>query len=179
MVRREDRTQDPRTREDLALARLAQAYFSRALNELDDDELYAPSARDGWTRAHIVAHIGYHARGVARLVEWAETGVRQEMYESSQAHEQEVEFGATLSPRALRHLSDHASVQLDVAWRDLPAERWHQRVATESERDLPISATPMLRAAELWRASLDLDHGARMRDAPERVRAVLGAPVTG
>ena len=35
----------------------------------------------------------------------------------------EIDFGATLSPIALRHLFDHSAVHLNVEWRDLPAGR--------------------------------------------------------
>lgn len=175
MVRFVDQTADPRILDDLALARLGQAYFSRKLNELDDLELYGPSLLPGWARAHVVAHIGYNARAIARLVEWAETGVPQPMYESREARDHEIVFGATLSSRALRHLSDHAAVQLDVAWRDLPAERWTVQVRSALGRDIPVSETVWMRSRELWLHALDLGNGARAKDIPPAVqRRIIG-----
>jgi len=81
---------------------------------------YTPSRVPGWSRAHVVAHVGYHARALARLIEGAAAGVPVAMYDgpSQQAHE--VEFGATLPVEALRNLVAHAAVHLNVEWRDLP-----------------------------------------------------------
>src|SRR5690606_37166878 len=72
---RTDRTTDPGLRAALLLARRGQAYFSRKLNELRKDELDAPSLVPGWTRRHVVAQVGYNARALTRLTEWAATGV--------------------------------------------------------------------------------------------------------
>lgn len=181
MVERRDLATDPDVRAGLAGARLAQAYFSRRLNELNDEELYAPSLSPGFSRAHVVARVGYQARAIARLVEWAETGIEQPMHESDAARRAEIEFGATLSDRALRHLSDHAAVQLDVCWRDLPADRWTQPVRLLDDKVVAISETLWLRTRELWSSSLALDNGTREKDLPERVRARLAssADLTG
>ena len=175
MVERSDLATDPDVLADLAEARLAQAYFSRRLNELSDDELYEPASAPGFSRAHVVARVGYQARAIARLVEWAETGIEQPMHESDAARRAEIEFGATLSDRALRHLSDHAAVQLDVCWRDLPADRWSRSVRLLDGAVVPVSETLWLRTRELWISSLELDNGARQKDLPERVRAHLAA----
>jgi maleylpyruvate isomerase len=179
MVRFVDRATDPGVLEDLALARLGQAYFSRKLNELDDLELAAPSSLPGWTRAHVIAHVGYNARAIARLVEWAETGVEHPMYASREARDYEIDFGATLSARALRHLSDHAAVQLDVAWRDLPDERWGFTVRSALGREIPASETVWMRSRELWLHALDLGNGARARDIPVAVQRRLLRNVLG
>lgn len=173
MVERRDLATDPDVLADLAEARLAQAYFSRRLNELSDDELYEAALAPGLSRAHIVARVGYQARALARLVEWAETGIEQSMHESDAARRAEIEFGATLSDRALRHLSDHAAVQLDVCWRDLPADRWTRPVRLLDGRSVAVAETLWLRTHELWTSSLALGSGARKKDLPDRVLARL------
>lgn len=173
MARRTDLARDPAVITSLQEARLAQAYFSRKLNELGNEELYLPSLRPGWTCAHVVAHVGYHARGVTRLTEWAETGIRTDMYESDAARIAEIELGATQSARALRHLSDHAAVALDVAWRDLPDEKWRAQVEDDRGQALPISAMIDRRTLVLWQGALDLGNGARTQDVPAAVRSQL------
>src|SRR5690625_2550856 len=68
---------------DLAWARGGTAYFARKLNELTDAELFRPSLLPGWTRAALIAHVGYNARALTRLCEWARTGVETPMYAST------------------------------------------------------------------------------------------------
>ncbi|MCS5734767.1 maleylpyruvate isomerase family mycothiol-dependent enzyme [Herbiconiux daphne] len=170
-----DRATDAAVLDDLRQVRLGQANFSRKLNELQNVDLYEISRLPGWTRAHVVAHVGYNARAIARLVEWAETGVENPMYESSAHRDAEIDLGATLSPRALRHLSDHAAVALDVAWRDLPPERWSFPVVTARGREVPVAETVWMRTRELWLHALDLGNGGRFSDVPAPVaRRLLG-----
>jgi maleylpyruvate isomerase len=184
MTLRTDRAADPDVLADLRDARLGQAFFSRALNELRNDELGEPSRLPGWSRAHVAAHVGYNARAITRLVEWAETGVETPMYASPTERAAEIEMGATLSPRALRHLSDHAAVSLDVAWRDLPVDRWGERVTTALGREVPVSETVWMRTREVWLHAVDLGPargraGARLTDLPERVSGRLLGDVLG
>jgi maleylpyruvate isomerase len=53
---------------ELDWARRGTAYFARLLNPLSDGDLDAPSAVQGFSRRHIVAHIGYHARVLSEIV---------------------------------------------------------------------------------------------------------------
>ncbi|MBM9468137.1 maleylpyruvate isomerase family mycothiol-dependent enzyme [Nakamurella leprariae] len=170
---RTDRATDPGVLADLADARLGQASFSRALNEVRNDRLATPSALPGWSRAHVIAHVGYNARGINRLVDWAGTGIETPMYPDPAARAAEIALGATLSGRALRHLSDHAAIALDVAWRDLPADRWTHPVRTALGRIVPVSETVWMRTRETWLHAVDLDTGARLVDIPARVASRL------
>jgi maleylpyruvate isomerase len=175
VVARVDLVTDPRIRVELAQARLGQAYFSRKLNELSNDVFGEPSRLAGWTRARIVAQVGYQARALTRLVESAETGVPQPEYESAAERDEEVDLGASLAVRALRHLSDHAGITLDVAWRDLPDERWSTPVRRLDGTTIPVSDTVWLRSRELWLRALQLGNGARLADVPSDVRDRLEA----
>ncbi|HET7782728.1 MAG TPA: maleylpyruvate isomerase N-terminal domain-containing protein, partial [Arthrobacter sp.] len=97
MVARHDQATDPALLEALLQARRGTAFFARKLNELSDAELDGGTLLPGWTRRHVVAHVGYNARAIARLIEWAATGVETPMYSSPEARNHEIEFGATLS----------------------------------------------------------------------------------
>ncbi|WP_104174696.1 maleylpyruvate isomerase family mycothiol-dependent enzyme [Arthrobacter sp. Y81] len=179
MAARTDRTTDPALLEALLQARRGTAFFARKLNELTDAQLDGDSLLPGWTRRHLTAHIGYNARAIARLVEWAATGVETPMYASTEARNHEIEFGATLSPIALRHLFDHSAVHLNVEWRDLPEDAWHHKVKTAQGRTVPAEETVWMRTREVWIHAVDLANGATFTDIPAPVLERLLKDITG
>lgn len=179
MPARTDRATDPGLLAGLLLARRGQAYFSRKLNELRNDRLDAPSLVAGWTRRHVVAHVGLNARALTRLTEWAATGVETPMYASPAERDAEIEFAATLPARALRNLSAHAAVHLDVEWRDLPEEAWRAPVRTALGRTVPASETVWMRTREVWVHAVDLDNGGSFDDFPAELVDALLADVVG
>ena len=178
MVARHDQTTDPVLLEGLLQARRGTAFFARKLNELTDAELDGDSLLPGWTRRHVVAHVGYNARAVSRLVEWAATGVETPMYPSVEVRNYEIDFGATLSPIALRNLFDHSAVHLNVEWRDLPADSWHHKVKTVQGRTVPAEETVWMRTREVWVHAVDLDNGATFKDIPAPVLERLLKDIT-
>lgn len=151
---------------ELAWARLGTAYFARCLDGLTDAGLDSPSLLPGWTRRHLVAHVGYNARALSRLVEWAATGVETPMYASPEQRDTEIRHGSTLPARALRSLFAHSAAHLDVEWRDLPGPGWDMTVRTAQGRLVPARETAWMRAREVWVHALDLDDGARTGDFP-------------
>lgn len=169
MPARTDQCTDPEVLDWLLQTRRGTAYFARKLNELDNAELADDSSLGGWTRKHLVAHVGYNARALARLVAWAASGVETPMYPSASARNEEIALGATLSPIALRNLFDHAAIHLNVEWRDLPGDRWQQEVRTIQGRTLPVAETVWLRCREVWIHAVDLGNGGRFADIPEPV----------
>lgn len=179
MPARTDKTTDPVLRAQLLLARRGQAIFSRALNELRGDELDAPSLMPGWTRRHVAAHVGLNARALTHLTEWAATGIETPMYASPTEREEEIEFAATLPARALRNLSAHAAVHLDVEWRDLEPAAWDAHVRTALGRLVPARETVWMRTREVWVHAVDLDHGASFRQFPPELVDALLADVVG
>jgi maleylpyruvate isomerase len=157
---------DTAPHEMLALARRGTAYFARKLNELRDDELDAPSLLPGWTRRHLVAHVGYNARALTHLTEWARTGVETPMYRDPEQRAREIARGVTLPTRALRHLFDHSAVHLNVEWRDLSSDQWGAQVRTAQGRTVPVSETAWMRAKEVWIHAVDLDNDGSFLDFP-------------
>lgn len=175
MPARTDRTTDDRLLAELLVVRKGTAWFRRHLDKLTDDELDRPSLLPGWTRRHLVAHVGYNARAVARLVTWAATGEETSMYASPDARAEEIELGATLSPVALRNLVEHAAIDLDVRWRDLEPARWATEVRTAQGRTVPASETVWMRTREVWLHTVDLASGATLDQVPAAVlRRLLG-----
>jgi maleylpyruvate isomerase len=179
MVARHDQTQDPALLDALLQARRGTAFFARKLNELSDADLDGASLLPGWTRRHVVSHVGYNARAIARLIEWAATGTETPMYASPEARNYEIDFGSTLSPIALRHLFDHSAVHLNVEWRDLPADAWHHKVKTAQGRIVPAEETVWMRTREVWMHAVDLDNGATFSDIPAPVLERLLKDITG
>jgi len=179
MVARHDQLTDPVLVEALATVRLGTSYFRRALSRLSDDDFDGPSLLPGWSRRHLVAHVGYNARAVARLVTWAATGAETPMYSSPQARQEEIELGATQRPDALRSLCEHAAIELDVRWRDLPDERWAEKVMTAQGRTVPVSETLWMRTREVWLHAVDLGVGERIAEIPEGVLERLLGDIVG
>ena len=151
--------------EALLSARRGTAYFARLLNGLPDHALARPSRIAGWSRAQVVAHVGYHARALAEAL----AGLRGADAGTAGDIATRVARGASLPARALRGLFDHAAIHLDVEWRDLPGPAWDGRLSLEGA-EIAIRATPDLRAAVIWRAALDLDAGGRRADLPAALR---------
>lgn len=156
--------------ERLAWARLGTAYFSRKLNELDDAALDAPVCVPGWSRRHLVAHVGYQARGLSLLLEALRTGTEAEPVD----HAARISHGATLPPRALRALFRHSAVHLDVEWRDLGSAAWAARMRGPGGRDMTVGETPLIRARLVWFGAIAMGNGGRLRDVPEGLREALG-----
>lgn len=143
---------------DLLWARRGTAYFARKLNELSDAALDAPSRVPGWSRRHVIAHVGYHARGLARLVEAARNGAAEESLAEPANQIENVEFGATLPAHALRYLFQHSTIHLNVEWRDLSVNGWRESIRSFNGELVSIRKTPWMRAREIWIRAVDLDN---------------------
>lgn len=179
MPERHDLATDPTMLEQLLVARRGTAYFSRLLERLGDDDLDEPSLLPGWSRRHVVAHVGYNARAITRLVDWATTGIETPMYASPAVRGEEIEAGATQPPRALRHLHTHAAITLDVAWRDCPPETWLHTVKTAQGRIVPLTETVWMRTREVWLHAIDLRNGGDVQEVPRAVLERLLRDITG
>lgn len=149
---------------DLLLARRGTAYFSRLLNGLPDRALVEKS------RAEVVARVGYHARGLSRLMAAARTKMDVPEHESSAAQRAEITAGVSLPARALRGLFQHAAIHLDVEWRDLPGVAWDTGLRRLDGSRIIARDIPMIRAELIWQAALDLDAGGRPTDLPLALR---------
>lgn len=173
MVARKVQLTDPQLLELLLHERRGQAYFSRKVNELSAEDFDEPSLLPGWNRRALIAHVGLNARAVRRLVTWAETGVETPMYDSTTQRDDEIDLGSTLNVTAIRNLSEHAAIDLDVAWRDLPEDRWNFEIKTAQGRLVPVSETIWMRTREVWIHAVDINNGGDVADFPALVIDML------
>jgi len=155
--------------EQLQLARRGTAFFAQRLAELRDGELDRPTLLAGWTRKHLVAHVGYNAVALCRLLDWAATGEERPMYESTDHRNREIAEGATLTAAALRNLVSHTVARLNERWRNLPDSAWTAQVRTAQGRTIPATETAWMRTKEVWVHAVDLDNGGRFGDFPDVV----------
>ncbi|MEE2031365.1 maleylpyruvate isomerase family mycothiol-dependent enzyme [Rhodococcus chondri] len=165
--------------ERLLIARRGTSYLSQRLAELTDDELNGPTLLEGWSRRHLVAHIGYNAAALCRLMDWAATGVETPMYASTEQRGQEIAEGATLSPAAIRNLFAHTVARLDEKWRNLPEAAWQAQVRTAQGRLVPAEETAWMRTREVWIHAVDLANGGRFGDFPQVVLESLLDDIVG
>jgi maleylpyruvate isomerase len=159
---------------ELGWARRGAAYFARKLNELADADLLRPSLVAGWSRQHVAACVGYHARALTRLTERARTGADLHLFPRTVQREAEIADGGTLPAGALRHLVTHADIHLTVEWRDLSVEDWDRPLDAWEGEPATVRQTPWLRAREIWLQAVNLGNGGTLRDAPaDFLRALI------
>ncbi len=136
------------------------------VGELDEQALDAASALPGWSRRHVVAHLGFNAEAVRRLATWARTGVRTPMYPSREVRDAEIADGATWdAPRLRAFLVDSADA-LAADFAALPEAAWDAEVVTAQGRAVPASVLPWMRAKEVAVHAVDLATGTAFADLP-------------
>jgi maleylpyruvate isomerase len=150
-------------------------YLVERLDVLDDERLGEPSALAGWTRRHVIAHVGFNARALRRLVHWAATGERAPMYTDDRARAAEIEQGAVLPAAELRGLVHTEQARLRAALDALDAAGWNATVVTGRGRRVPAREIPWLRTREVWVHAVDLGNGA---DFPDFAAGLLDALIT-
>lgn len=180
MPARADDVADPALAAELLLARRGQAYFSRALGGVPDAELGSESFLAGWTNARVVAHVALDARATAHAIEALRTRSGEPVLVDAAHRIRDIDFASTLPPEALRNLSAHATVHLNVEWRDLPAQAWHDEIRVDEHRTILAADTVRIRCNEVWMRSVDLSGRSAIRDVPhevlERLRASPDPP---
>lgn len=146
--------------------------FLDQLATVPDSAFAAPSTLPGWTLAHLVAHVGYNAKGLSRLVRWARTGEETPMYASAEARNTEIDAGAELPPAELRALVRQTDEQLRAELAELTA--WQAEVRTAQGELVPATEIPWMRTREVWIHAVDLGTGVTFDDFPaELVDALI------
>ncbi len=176
----ESAAEGDRSAEPLTLALAGNAFFDGLLARLSDADFAGPSLLPGWTRAHVIAHMGYNARGLRRLMQWASTGIETPMYTSMEERDRELNEGATLPAPALRELWSSSRAELEQAWRSADDATWHAEVRTARGAAIEAQETLWMRTREIWVHAVDLNAGGSFADLPAQVnRRVLEEVTSG
>lgn len=163
-----------------ALSRLeeADAALARTVATFDDRTVREPSLCEGWTRAHVIAHLARNAEALQRLVGWAESGIPTQGYASAEARERDIEESARQDAVHLRVDLVTASDQFRAR-----AARLRGRTDLATVRNLngmPLAGDqiPWARLREVIIHHADLDAGFTLGDAaPDVVRAGIAEAV--
>lgn len=154
----------PRPEQPLAWTEAGSRVFFDQLATVPDSAFREPSTLPGWTTAHLVAHVGYNAKALSRLVHWARTGEETPAYDSPDARNAEIDKGAELPAAALRELVREADAQLLADFAELTA--WDAKVRNPQGKPISASEVPWLRTREMWIHTVDLGTGVRFEDFP-------------
>lgn len=130
-----------------------------------DDDWRGPSRLPGWSRGHVATHLARQADGLGRLAAWARTGERQEMYDSPEQREREIQEGSSRSGLELQIDLDTSAGQLDAAFEELATSGdWDAVVALRGGLQAPARLLPLARLLEVVLHHVDLDIGHTLAD---------------
>lgn len=101
------------------------------------------------------------------------------MYATPTKRDEEIQFGATLPPDAIRSLHDHTVARLRAAWDEADENGWSAEVRTAQGRTVPAEETLWMRAREVWIHAVDLGKTAGFSDFPEEVLTTLFSEIPG
>jgi maleylpyruvate isomerase len=142
------------------------ALLLSAVDGLDDEALSAPSALPGWSRRHLLSHVGFNAEALRRLLHWARTMEPTPMYASKEQRAQEIADGATWEAARLREFVRDSSAALARDIDALEPQHWTNEVVTAQGRTVRAHEIVWLRAREVCVHGVDLDTGLGVADLP-------------
>lgn len=149
-----------------------------AVDGLGAAEFDAPTPLPGWSRQHLVAHLGLNAQALQQLVRWAATGEPTPMYSSSEQRASDIEAAKAWSPARLRAFVHETAIALDTDLDALAADRWSAQVRTAQGRAVPATEIVWMRVREVVVHSVDLDVGVGFGDFPAALCEALVSDVT-
>lgn len=163
----------------LAAARaLVGAATQRLLGDtiaVTEDAWREPSLLPRWSRGHVATHLARQADALCRLVSWAHTGVRQEMYGSAEQRTEEIEAGADRPGLDLQVDLDTSAGRLVEAFSSLdaadPADGlgagWDVEVELRGGQRAVARLLPVARLTEVVLHHIDLDIGFSVDDVDD------------
>jgi maleylpyruvate isomerase len=127
---------------------------------VSDENWRGPSRLPDWSRGHVATHIARHADGIIRLTEWARTGERQPMYDSTEQRAAGIEAGSGRTGLELQIDLDTSAGRLANAFDALDeAGGWDAVVELRSGMKVPARLLPLTRLLEVVVHHVDLDIG--------------------
>lgn len=147
--------------------------FSGAMSGLDDQDLSAPTELPGWSRRHVLAHVGFNALALRRLALWARTGEPHPMYASSEQRAAEIAEGATWDGARLRVFVATSAERLAADLERLDDQAWRREVVTAQGRTVPATEIPWMRTREVAVHAVDLGAGVTFDELPDDLLEAL------
>ncbi|MET9578716.1 maleylpyruvate isomerase family mycothiol-dependent enzyme [Streptomyces massasporeus] len=151
----------------------------RAVEDLGDADVRAPSRLPGWTRAHVLSHLAAQAPALERLLTWARTGVRTPQYTSRTARDADIETGARLPAADLVARVRDSAAHWQHTVETLPAPAWDAVVVPFTGEVCTPRRILVIRLRELALHLVDLDVGREVSDIPPTARDIVLADVIG
>jgi maleylpyruvate isomerase len=132
---------------------------ARAITEPD---LRVPSLLEGWTRAHVLAHLARSADAMRRLLAGVRSGQDRPAYASAQARQADIEESAARPAKDLMNDLADSAMALRTVVRQLPGDRWQVRVRILDSAPFPAAQllTRRLVEVELHHCDLGIGYGA-------------------
>jgi maleylpyruvate isomerase len=127
------------------------------ISSLVPDELHKPTECEGWTRAHVIAHLARDADAIANLARWAVTGEETPSYESQEKRDADIEATAKLSAGELKATLEQADSRLLEAVRTLKEGVRTDTLPTLYSGDINVYSLPARRTTEVIIHHNDLD----------------------
>ena len=139
-------------------------HFLGATIEVGDEQWRAASRCPGWSRGHLATHVARNAEAITRLSRWALTGQREEMYNSADQRDADIEAGAGRPGVELQVDLDTTAGRLETAFDELDERQaWAEEVEIRGARQ-SARLLPLMRLFEVVLHNVDLDIGFEIED---------------
>lgn len=152
--------------------------FLQQVEGLGDDDLAAPSLLPGWTRQHVVGHVGLNAEALRNLATWARTGVQTPMYSSPGQRAHDIDAAGQWPVARVRAMVVASATGLADDLAGLPEPQWHATIRTAQGRSVPVTEVPWMRAREVLVHAVDLGTGLTFADLPSGFVRALAADIS-
>lgn len=154
--------QEPSAAQVRDAVRTGHARLLALVSDLTDDQAREASALPGWTRAHVLTHLGDLARALTRQTRAALAGELVEVYDGGRpARDAAIEAGAARPAAALVADLAAACRELDAAWSPLEDAHW---ALPCRYRDADLRAVLLCQWREVAIHTSDLALGVTPRD---------------
>jgi maleylpyruvate isomerase len=142
---------------DINVMQRESAMAMATIASLGDDELQKSTECEGWTRAHVIAHLARDADAMANLVRWAVTGRETPAYESREKRDADIESTAKLPATDLAAALQQADARLLEAVMALRDGVQVETLPTLSSGEIDVYSLPARRTTEVIVHHNDLD----------------------
>lgn len=144
------------------------------LARMSESDLSGPSLCEGWTRAHVLAHLARNAEALSHLVQWAVSGRETPAYASPEQRDADIEEGSRQPLPRLRADVISAGAAFRARVEQLRGRTDLHPVTAGRGGQLEGDQVPWARLREVTYHHVDLDVGFTFAQAPpEVVRAGL------